>query len=429
MIRVKKVNSNFEREPLSVPFGFKGEYIRELWQTVSLLESESGLYGMGLGVQSVLWSDSSVFDSLGDLGGNNLMFLMTRYGLKEAVKIPFGNPAELLEQLLPETLKYGKKISGNPNLRMTFALNSLVPVDNAAWMLYSRENNIWDFDSMLPAEYKDTFNCKNSKLAGIPLITYGMDMKEVKRLLDEGYFFLKIKIGCDPGKDGDREKMLEWDKERLLQIHNIAKNYCTPYTESGHPVYYLDANGRYDNRDRLLSFLEYARKINALDSIVLLEEPFPEEYRIDVGDMPVRIAADESAHSDTDAIERIQMGYKAITLKPIAKTLSMSLKIAKAAYERKIPCFCADLTVNPVMVDINKCMAARLSPIPGVKTGVLESNGGQYYTGWDRMKSYHPYDGALWTEARDGLYELDDCFYKASGGIFKESSHYLKLVK
>jgi len=44
------------------------------------------------------------------------------------------------------------------------------------------------------------------------------------------------------------------------------------------------------------------------------------------------------------------MGYGAITLKPIAKTMSMSLKIAQLAYERSIPCFCADLTVNPILV-------------------------------------------------------------------------------
>ncbi|MBU4200845.1 MAG: hypothetical protein KKG09_09570 [Verrucomicrobia bacterium] len=40
----------------------------------------------------------------------------------------------------------------------------------------------------------------------------------------------------------------------------------------------------------------------------------------------VRIAADESAHSVQDAKTRIDMGYNAIALKPIAKTMSMSLR-------------------------------------------------------------------------------------------------------
>ena len=71
-------------------------------------------------------------------------------------------------------------------------------------------------------------------------------------------------------------------------------------------------------------------------------------------DVPIRLAADESAHTDEDAIKRIQMGYHAIALKAIAKTLSMTMKIAQAAYERNIPCFCADLAVNPILVEWNK---------------------------------------------------------------------------
>ena len=37
--------------------------------------------------------------------------------------------------------------------------------------------------------------------------------------------------------------------------------------------------------------------------------------------------------NDVDALKRIQMGYKAIALKPIAKTFSMSLKIAQLAHD------------------------------------------------------------------------------------------------
>jgi L-alanine-DL-glutamate epimerase-like enolase superfamily enzyme len=224
--------------------------------------------------------------------------------------------------------------------------------------------------------------------------------------------------------------MLEWDKNRIRQIHEFARNYNTQYTKSGHPLYYLDANGRYDSKERLLRLIEYTQKIKAFESIVLLEEPFPEAYRVDISEIPVRIAADESAHSDRDAAERIQMGYKAITLKPIAKTLSMSLKIAKIAYEKKIPCFCADLTVNPIMADINKCVAARLSPVEGVKIGIIETNGSQYYSDWERLKSYHPFNGADWIDSRKGIYNLNDDFYKSSGGIlYCQSIIYLWLNK
>lgn len=97
-----------------------------------------------------------------------------------------------------------------------------------------------------------------------------------------------------------------------------------------------------------LTLIDHARKIGAFDQIAIIEEPFAEELEFDVSDIPVRLAADESAHTDEDAIKRIQLGYKAIALKAIAKTLSMTMKIAQAAHERNVPCFCADLTVNPI---------------------------------------------------------------------------------
>ena len=59
-IRIKNVDSNFEREPLT-PYHFKGSFVTDLWQTVARLESESGISKIGLGTQSVLWSDSKVF--------------------------------------------------------------------------------------------------------------------------------------------------------------------------------------------------------------------------------------------------------------------------------------------------------------------------------------------------------------------------------
>jgi len=160
----------------------------------------------------------------------------------------------------------------------------------------------------------------------------------------------------------------------------------------------------------------------------LLEEPFPEEAEIDVRDIPVRLAADESAHSDTDAARRIELGYGAIALKPIAKTMSMSLRIAALAHKKGVPCFCADLTVNPILVDWNKNVAARLAPLPGVKIGVVETNGHQNYRNWERMKSYHPRAGAPWTEMTRGLFHLDDDFYASGGGILEQSEHYLGLV-
>ncbi len=106
----------------------------------------------------------------------------------------------------------------------------------------------------------------------------------------------------------------------------------------------------------------------------------------------------------------------------------MSLKIARTAFESNILCFCADLTVNPILVDWNKNVAARLPAFPGLKTGLLETNGHQNYLNWDRMRSYHPMEEKQWTRAEKGLFSLGDDFYKLSGGIFADSLHYENLL-
>jgi len=429
MIKIKKTNFGFEREPLAAPFGFKGKYSVEAWQAVVHLESDTGNESIGLANYGVLWSDECVFAENGETAGNGMMFLMMAYALRKAQGMSFETPTDLLDQLLPDTYEYGKIITGNRNLKLTFALNALVAVDNAAWALYAKENLITDFDGIVPAYSKAVLSCRHGELANIPLISYGLSTEQIKEIMNEGYFFLKVKIGNDPEKDGDPEKMLAWDKQRLTDIHHIVGDRKIPYSKNGLIPYYLDANGRYPSKEYLLRLIDHADKIGALERIMLIEEPFREEYKADVSDIPVRLASDESAHSDKEALERIQMGYGAIALKPIAKTMSMSFRIAKTAYDNHIPCFCADLTVNPVVLDWNKNVAARLAPLPGMNIGVIESNGNQNYKNWEVMKSYHPCYGSKWIEPEKGLYKLDDDFYRLSGGIFKTSRHYESLVK
>ena len=158
-----------------------------------------------------------------------------------------------------------------------------------------------------------------------------------------------------------------------------------------------------------------------------IEEPFPEHAEIDVSDIPIRLAADESAHTDEDALIRIQMGYKAIALKAIAKTLSMTMKIANVAKQNGVPCFCADLTVNPILIDWNKSVAARLDPFPGLGTGLLETNGHQNYKKWAEMETYHPFSEAEWRKTKNGVFELDEDYYSKSGGVLTDSDHYKKM--
>jgi len=423
-----KTQCNYEIEPYKFPFGFKGGYLNDAWQTCALVVNDAKQTGLGTGVQSVLWSDAGLFEKFGNDKGNAAMFEMTRHGLELLKNTNFATPVEALEYIFPLVYKFGQNQLGYENLRETFALNALVPVDNAVWQLYGKEKGVTDFDGLIPYENRLALQCRHDKLAVIPLCSYKLSVEEIGALVDDGYFFFKIKVGSDPDSDRDQQKMLEWDKKRITEIHSVLKDKKTAYSVSGEVPYYLDANGRYENKDTLLRLLDHCDKIGALNRIVIFEEPFPEDYLEPVHDIPVRLAADESAHTDKDAVDRIDLGYGAIALKPIAKTLSMSLKIAAAAVKRDIPCFCADLTVNPVLLDWNKNVAARLKPLPELKIGVLESNGHQNYRDWDKMLGYHPLPGASWLPIKNGVFELDDTFYAAGGGTLDASNHFVRLA-
>lgn len=425
-IKIGQVDSNFEREPLRRPFGFKGGAMTNVWQTMACVQSESGTKKIGLGTQNVLWSDSSVFSKHSENGGNALMYAMSERALQMIKGTSFISPIEVLDEILPEILSYGKQITGSPDLRTTFALNALVGLDNALWLLHAVENGMTSFDEMIPEEYRPGLSAKHEKVASIPALGYGTSMEEIKGLADDGYFILKIKIGAP----GDQDQMLEKDKAFLSKIHKTIGHYETAYSETGKIPYYFDANGRYENKETLLRFLDHAEEVGALEQISVLEEPFPEQNEEDVREITARglfVAADESAHTDKEALSRIELGYNTIALKAIAKTLSMTLKIAQLAYEKNIPCFCADLTVNPILVDWNKSVAARLPALSGIDLGLLETNGWQNYRDWNRMKSYHPAQDASWTETVEGVYPTGQDFFEQSGGILMQSPHYEKL--
>ena len=397
----------------------------EIWQTVAMMQSDSGNEKAGICSQSVLWSDANVFANHSEAAGNALMYSISERALQLCRGLTFETPIQLLDEILDEVYDYGKAITGNPGLRKTFALNALVGVDNAAWLLHAAENGISSFDDLIPEAFRPSLFHHHKQVASIPLMAYTIPISEIEQAVNEGYFFMKIKIG----QPGTQEEMLEKDKERLSAIHEAIGHRETPWSENGRLPYYFDANGRYENKETLLRLLDHARKIGAFDQIAVIEEPFPEELELRVDDMGVRIAADESAHTDVDAIHRIELGYGAIALKAIAKTLSMTMKIARVAHERGVPCFCADLTVNPILVEWNKAIACRLAPFPGLGIGLLETNGHQNYRNWDTMVSYHPFPDAAWRKTKDGVFNLDADYYEKSGGIFAPSSHYQAMLR
>ena len=241
-----------------------------------------------------------------------------------------------------------------------------------------------------------------------------MRLDDVKELLDEKTAVLKIKIGYkSPEADTheeDMEKMLAWDKRRIFDIHNIAKNYTTDLTDDGHIKYYLDANGRYDSLERLEELLDYVEMIGALDEIILLEEPFAMGSDIDVSGVKVVVAADESAHCTEDVERMASLGYKAVALKPIAKTMSETFRMIEAAEKGGMSCFCADLTVCPLLVLWNMQFASRIKPLKGLNCGCIEVNGDVNYPDWEDMKAFLP-KGTTLEEPSDGRFTLDDSFF------------------
>jgi hypothetical protein len=92
--------------------------------------------------------------------------------------------------------------------------------------------------------------------------------------------------------------------------------------------------------------------------------------------------------------------------------------MAKLAREIQMPCFVADSTCPPAIVNWNKNVAARVESFPGLDFGLLESNAHQHYTNWAKLAAEHPYAGADWQKTIQGVFQLDEDFYQTSGGIF-----------
>ncbi len=425
---IRKVDSSFDREPLARPFGFKGGQITNVWQPAAYVETDSNHYGIGLGTQSVLWCDARVFANHSEQGGNALMYAITERALQMLNGESIKSPIEWQEEILEELHDYAKRITGQPDLRKTFSLNPLVPVDNALWIVYARENGFDNFDQLVPSNLQGGLSARHDKVASIPALGYGTSMEEIKRLADQGYFIMKIKIGAP----GDQADMLRKDMEFIKNIHATIGGYRTPHTNYGKIPYYFDANGRYEQKATLHRLLDYADSIGALDQISLVEEPFGEQNDEDVTDLcdrGIRVAADESAHTDQETLIRIEQGYNAIAVKAVAKTLSMTMKIAQVAYEHDIPCFCADLTVNPVLVEWNKVVAARLPAFPELEIGLQETNGWQNYKNWEMMTKQHPRADAPWAKPIQGVFETNQSFYESSAGILEISDYYKGIFK
>ncbi len=403
-IRITDTSLSLVKEKLVRPFGFKGFHISELWQAVACVSSDD-FRAVCPSTQSVLWSDGNVFSAFTPDESNLLMYRVTERALSVIKGKSFTRPDVLIESIIPELREYADNICGM-KVKTTFILNSLVGVDFALWSLYARENGIDSFDGIIPESTRDAMSCRHSKLAHIPLVSYNVDEAEIRSLLENGTALMKVKIGNTP----------EWDMQRIEQVHSIAKDYETPLTKSGKVCYYLDANGRYTS-EQLKRFVDFIDRKNILERVAIIEEPFPEEDKTDVSDLPVVINADESAHSAEDLAERISLGYRSVALKPIAKTLSVSFAMVEAMHKAGGMYLCADLTVNPLLAEWNKQFASRIAPLSSLNVGCVEVNGDANYVTWDKQKTFLP-GAVVYRDAVRGAFECGDDFYSSGKSLF-----------
>lgn len=415
---------NFEREALIRPFSFKGSAFTEKWINIVALKSAAGLCEVGIGSTAVLWSDPAFFSANTETGGNLVISRLCEEAARLILDKEYRDPVEAVKSIVDPLHEIGKRISGTPGLRKTFVLNSMIALDNAMWKLFFTENHGSTFGDIIPESCRDVLRTKHEELACLPLITYNVPVGEVVEAVRNGTFFLKIKIG----QPGTQEEMLKKDCARLSDLFDAVNEYTTPYTDCGKVVFYLDANGRYGEIGQLRKLIDHLADIGMLDRVLILEEPFPEDYKEDVSSLPLRVAADESLHGVEDIRERAELGYRAFALKPAGKTLSMCFEMAAEAHQRELPCFVADSACVPQLVDWNKNFAARLPLFPGLKIGFMESNGSSFYKRWRELLADHPCSGAQWLEPVHGLFKLDADFYARSGGIFHSPGHYAELM-
>lgn len=423
-MQIEKTELEIQRQPFVRPFAFKGASFREKWNLVVRLEDGDGRRAYGVGGLAVLWSDPRVFARHSEVGGNALMVAMLERGLAMVRGRSFASPQDLFRAVLPAVYEYGRVVTGQDDLRQTFALNALVALDNAAWMLWAQQRGIGDFDQLLPERYRPFFAHRQERVAAVPAVGYNMSDAEVTALVDAGAYVLKIKIG----QPGTAAQMLAKDCAWIARLHALVKDRQTPMTDSGQVLYYLDANGRYPDGDTLRRLIDHLETIGARARVVLLEEPFDEALEGDWSEIGVPLAADESVHSVPDVEARIEQGYAAMAVKAAGKTLSLALDLVEVAQAGGLGCFVADNACVPLLVEWNKNIAARLPAFPGLKGGLMETNGAENYgPAWSQMLHQHTCAGAAWLQPQRGAFCLDADFYARSGGLFDHPEPYARL--
>jgi len=424
-MHIVETDLEIQREPFARPFGFKGSAFHEKWNMVVRLKDVDGSEAFGIGGLAVLWSDAAIFEAHTEMGGNLLQASVLEYALQQVKGRTFADPMALFDAIEADVFAYAQAITNNEGVRRTFALIAMVALDNAAWLLHAKQMGLATFDEMIPEVFRPFMSHHQSHVALVPAVGYTLPMDELRTILNDGAYILKIKIG----HSGEEEEMVQKDMAWLSQIHNMACQYETGMTDSGQVLYYLDANGRYGKKESMARLLGHAGKEGFLDRVVLIEEPFAHPREVDVHGLPARFAGDESIETVGDVNTRLEQGYGAMAIKAAGKTLSLAFRMVETATQAGVPCFVADNACVPVLVEWNKNVAARLPAFPGVKGGLMESNGPENYGTWDRMLSEYPMPNGSWLRPQGGAFVLGEDYYQQSGGIFEEPTVYTDLLR
>ena len=406
---------SLERQKLIRPFHFKGGFFTEKWINIVRLRGDAGT-AVGLGGNAVLWSDPAIAQGISETGGNALMTLVAEEAVIAALNEAGDYPIDIFRAIEPFVHQTACRVAGRPVTR-TFSLNAMVALDFALWKLASMHHQQVQLRNLLPESSRRFFSSSASSVERVPLLSYTVGEEEILSLLAAGHRVLKIKIG----HAGDQDEMLSRDCRRLTEIHRIVDG------TQGDVRYYLDANGRYEEKDTVMRLLDHADRGGMLERIILLEEPFPYDSKFSVAGIPVRVAADESLHSAGDMAERIDLGYGAVALKPAGKTLSQSILLAAEAIRQGLACFVADSACVPALVVWNLLFAAHLPPFPGLNSVLMESNGSQNYANWDQLVAELP-ESLPWIVPVRGRWKLDEGFFQTSGGVFTAAGHYESRV-
>lgn len=192
-MKITDYDFNIERESLVRPFKFKGGAFTEKWINIVAMRTADGDEAVGIGSTAILWSDPAVFSAHSEAGGNLLMSGVSEHACKLLLQNEFSSPVDGITKILPELYEYATQVTCNPDLRPTFTLNSLIAPDNTLWKLYGLEHDAAGFDELLNVDYPGVFTEKNESLACLPLITYNVSIDEIKKFVESGVFFLRLK--------------------------------------------------------------------------------------------------------------------------------------------------------------------------------------------------------------------------------------------